>query len=71
MVPVSYGWRKTALGRRLVIVVMYAIAGISALPAHAQQHHLECPRDAPAAWGLIKPAPLDQAAVLSSRLVSQ
>jgi hypothetical protein len=36
------------------------------LAAHAQQKHLlECPREAPPEWGLPKPAPLEQPAVLS------
>jgi hypothetical protein len=34
--------------------------------AHAQPaHRLECPREAPAEWGLPKPAPLEQPAVLA------
>jgi hypothetical protein len=44
------------------------IAGGLCLPlaAHAQQaHRLECPRQAPPEWGLPKPAPLEQPAVLS------
>jgi hypothetical protein len=65
IVPVSFGWRKTTLGHRLVIVAMFAIVGISGLPAHAQQHRLECPPQAPAAWDLPKPALLDQAVILS------
>jgi len=36
------------------------------LPAEAQQaHRLQCPATAPAEWGLPKPAPLQQPAVLS------
>jgi hypothetical protein len=33
--------------------------------AHAQQHRVECPPQAPADWDLTKSAPLDQVAVLS------
>jgi hypothetical protein len=35
------------------------------VPTHAQQHRLACPAEAPPEWGLGKPAPLEQPAVLS------
>jgi hypothetical protein len=38
---------------------------VAVSPARAQQHRLECPREAPLEWGLSQPAPLDQAAVMS------
>jgi hypothetical protein len=44
---------------------LLAVAVFIPLSAHAQQHRLECPREAPAEWGLPKPAPLEQPAVLS------
>lgn len=46
----------------------FAVAAAVCVPlaAHAQQQHrLECPREAPIEWGLPKPAPLEQPAVLS------
>ena len=39
-----------------------------AATAHAQQHRLECPPQAPAEWKLTTPAPLDEVAVLSQPL---
>ena len=46
----------------LIAALLFAIP----LTAQAdQQHRLECPREAPADWGLPTPAPLDQPAVLS------
>jgi hypothetical protein len=57
------------LDERLVpyrFVAALAIALTTPLQAHADQHHrLECPREAPAEWGLPKPAILEQPAVLS------
>jgi hypothetical protein len=44
---------------------MLAMIALAAPLAHAQQHRVECPIEAPAEWKLPKPAPLDQAAVLS------
>jgi hypothetical protein len=56
----------TGRGTRLpVVAIVVAIAAGAAQSAHAQQHRVECPREAPAEWGLAKPAPLDQAAILS------
>jgi hypothetical protein len=46
----------------ITAVTVMIMVGVS---AQAQQHRLECPREAPAEWSLPKPAPLDQAAVLS------
>jgi hypothetical protein len=42
-----------------------AMIALAALPARAQQHRVQCPIEAPAEWNLAKPAPLEQAAVLS------
>ena len=54
-------WRQRAL-LYLIAIILFA----ASLSAHAdQRHRLECPREAPAEWGLPKPAPLDQPAVLS------
>jgi hypothetical protein len=53
-------WRQARLS--LIAVIPLAVP----LSAHAvQQHRLQCPVEAPAAWGLSKPAPLVQTAVLS------
>jgi len=53
--------------RRRARLCLIAVAPFAApLFAYAeQQHRLECPVEAPTEWGLSKPAPLDQAAVLS------
>jgi hypothetical protein len=50
---------------RISAAAMLTMIVLSAPPAHAQQHRVECPIEAPAEWKLPKPAPLDQAAVLS------
>src|SRR5580658_7928443 len=53
-------WRQARLC--LIAVIAFAVP----LSAHAeQQHRLQCPVEAPAGWGLPKPAPLVRAAVLS------
>jgi hypothetical protein len=53
-------WRQAYLC--LIVVIPFAVP----LSAHAvQQHRLQCPAEAPAEWGLPKPAPLVQVAVLS------
>ena len=63
-------------GYRWIIVVAAILgavrqAGADQLPGADQpagghqSHRVECPREAPADWGLPKPAPLQQAAVLS------
>jgi hypothetical protein len=53
-------WQRARLC--LIAVIPFAVP----LSAHAvQQHRLQCPVEAPAEWGLPKPAPLVQAAVLS------
>jgi hypothetical protein len=50
----------------LTHIAVLAAALSVASSAHAQQRHrLDCPREAPAEWGLAKPAPLEQPAVLS------
>jgi hypothetical protein len=38
---------------------------LAASPVRAQPHRLECPRVAPPEWGLPRPAPLNQVAVLA------
>src|SRR4051812_49436752 len=43
------------------------VLGLAGMPAEASAHRLACPHDAPADWALPKPAPLDQAAVLSQK----
>jgi hypothetical protein len=58
--------RNRATDHLMAIIIVLAIAEIAAGPsANAQQHHVECPAQAPAEWGLTKAAPLDQVAVLS------
>ena len=53
-------WRQASLSLITIIPLVTAVS------AYAQQRHrLECPREAPAEWGLAKPAPLEQPAVLS------
>jgi hypothetical protein len=53
-------WRQARLC--LIAVIPFAVP----LSAHAvQQHRLQCPPEAPAEWGLPKPAPLVKAVVLS------
>jgi hypothetical protein len=52
------------LGSRCLLVVAAVLGSIGAAGAD-QQHHVACPREAPAEWGLPKPAPLQQPAVLS------
>ena len=49
---------------RIVTAVLTALA-LATPPAQAQQHRVACPIEAPAEWKLPKPAPLEQAAVLS------
>jgi hypothetical protein len=44
--------------------MMMAMMTIAASSADAQHHRIECPLEASAEWGLPKPAPLDQVAVL-------
>ena len=48
-----------------IAAAMVAIVALAGPPAHAQQHGVECPTEPPAEWNLHKPAPLEQAAVLS------
>jgi hypothetical protein len=57
----------TAFGRLACRCLVAAAATLGAIRAAdaAQQHRVECPREAPAEWGLPKPAPLAQPAVLS------
>ena len=51
---------------RRSLFVIAVIPFVPAPSAHAdQRHRLECPREAPAEWGLPWPAPLEQPAVLS------
>jgi hypothetical protein len=50
---------------RITVMMTAMILMITAGTARAQEHRLECPREAPSQWGLPRPAPLDQAAVLS------
>ena len=58
---IGMGPRRQAR-RCLIAVIQFA----APLPGHAeQQHRLQCPIETPAEWGLSKPAPLVQAAVLS------
>lgn len=53
-------WRHA----RLTLLAM--IPGLAPLSSQAAPpHRLECPHEAPAEWGLPKPAPLQQPAVLS------
>jgi hypothetical protein len=56
--------RNAAVNRLTPIIVMVAVA-VAGRSTHAQPHSLECPPEAPAEWGLAKPAPLDRVAVLS------
>lgn len=49
----------------LCLIAAAATLGWIAAANAGQPHRLECPREAPAAWGLAQPAPLDQADVLS------
>jgi|HubBroStandDraft_1064217.scaffolds.fasta_scaffold284991_1 hypothetical protein len=56
---IDIGWQV-----RLSLIAVIPFA--APLPAHAEQkHRMLCPTEAPAEWGLSKPAPLVQAAVLS------
>jgi hypothetical protein len=52
------------LAGRCLLVAAAMLGSICAAGAD-QQHRVECPRQAPAEWGLPKGAPLVQAAVLS------
>jgi hypothetical protein len=53
-------------GRQVRLSLIAIIPFAAPLPAHAdQQHRLQCPVEALAEWGLPKPAPLVQVAVLS------
>jgi hypothetical protein len=54
-------WR---LACRCLLAAAVTLGSIRAAGAD-QQHRVECPREAPAEWGLRKPAPLEQPAVLS------
>lgn len=47
-----------------LVVVTAALVFVRTAGAD-QPHRVECPREAPAGWGLPKPAPLQQPAVLS------
>jgi hypothetical protein len=49
---------------RIMTAALTALA-LSAASARARQHRVECPMEAPTEWNLPKPAPLEQAAVLS------
>jgi hypothetical protein len=54
------------LGWQAHLCVIAVIPLVVPLSVHAeQQHRLQCPIQAPAEWGLAKPTPLVQAAVLS------
>jgi hypothetical protein len=53
-------------GRTALLLASLMVCQLIVASAHAaQQHPFECPSQAPAEWGLTKPAPLDQVAVLS------
>ena len=56
-----------ALGRWVYRCVIAATVGLCAIRAAGaeQPHRVACPGEAPAEWGLPKPAPLEQPAVLS------
>ena len=57
------GIRPRRQGRLCLIAVISFAVPLSVYAE--QQHRLQCPVEAPAEWGLSKPAPLVQAAVLS------
>jgi hypothetical protein len=57
-------WATGHLASTIAIMIM-TITVAAGPSAHAQQHRLTCPPEAPVEWGLTKPAPLDQVAVLS------
>jgi hypothetical protein len=52
-------WRPIATITAMTVMIMVGSS------AHAEGQRFECPREAPPEWGLHKPAPLDQVAVLS------
>ncbi len=56
-----------AFGRQAGRCLVAALATLGSIHAASsdQPHRVECPREAPAEWGLSKPAPLTQAQVLS------
>jgi hypothetical protein len=45
------------------VAIVAVVLAVSA-PAHSREHHVECPREAPAPWTVQQPAPLEQATVL-------
>jgi hypothetical protein len=51
--------------RLIATITAVTVVITVASSAQAQQHRVECPKEAPAEWSLHKPAPLDQVAVLS------
>jgi hypothetical protein len=71
MVQASQGARtsmtRMALGTRACRCLVAAVATLGSLGAARADppHRVQCPPEAPAEWGLPKPAPLEQVQVLS------
>ncbi len=59
--------RPMTFGRQACRCLVVAAAALGSIPAaYADQaHRLACPTEAPTEWGLPKPAPLEQAQLLS------